>query len=221
MTYFYPSEPVPIPNSGIQDSPGSCVFIADAWRLVIAGLLDAALDDQYWLGDDDERQSAQTEISKFLAALIGESEQCMPTQENIPDPFVFADQLIANSVLSDVAITLNASQRYGFICRTNPSANGDTFRFRTVPPSATCGLYVLGFKGTDQGKTDVWVDGVKIDDTLYDWYANPSVYNHEVGWMLSDLIPGKATNIDLIVNGKHASSTGYVLRLTRIWLAHS
>lgn len=105
---------------------------------------------------------------------------------------------------------------YNTVVYQNTSANGDTWTNGFVIKAGTYALKLMGSTGTGNGKLDCYIDNVNLGTTL-DWYASPAVKGSILTISNVVLTDGYHT-FKGVVNGKNASSSGYDIILTKIWL---
>jgi hypothetical protein len=114
----------------------------------------------------------------------------------------------------------NTNQYFNMYTQIIAAANGNAFTQSFLLKAGTYTLSVLGFPNTDSGKLDWYIDDVLVA-SAQDWYdAGGTTYN--VIKTASVTVVGSGRHVlKGVVNGKHASSTDYRVRLTSYWLAPS
>lgn len=96
------------------------------------------------------------------------------------------------------------------------AANGDTFTQTFVLAEGTYTFYALGRNHTSGGRIDWYIDDVAFT-TAQDWYAGsvaPNIVKSVAGVVIAE---GGRHVLKGVVNGKHASSGGYAMYLTKYW----
>jgi hypothetical protein len=124
----------------------------------------------------------------------------------------------ADGTAKTIDITVNASQMYGFYGGSVVAGadDGDYFAGSIYLAAGTYSTYLLGIKANNQGKFDVYVDGVKINASTYDAYASATAYN-QVYAESGVVIAQDGMHLVVIkINSKHASSADYAFRLTKL-----
>jgi hypothetical protein len=214
--YFRNNVPLPIPDTGVGEGGGTCVFLADAWRPIVAGLLDYALDDEYFDDSDDQQQWAQTELRKFIERLTADNEECV--DNTLPDltQVLWCTEFGVNHPINRGTVAASASVFFNVFCRAVPSANGDAFYSTFVARAENMNLEILGIKASDAPKTELYLDNNLVASSLYDWYAAASAYNVVAAFVLTGLAANQQYNLKIVVNGKNTSSSAYVFRFTRV-----
>lgn len=129
---------------------------------------------------------------------------------------MWGDEMIVTDGTSTVSF-LNTSQVYATYRRaTNPSANNDAFTFSFMLTSGSYNFSNISITSTDEGKVDWYIDNV-LSASGMDFYSNPQVYS--VIKTVSVYVPTSGRHVlKGIVNGKNGSSSGYVVRLTKLWI---
>jgi len=129
---------------------------------------------------------------------------------------VMGDEI--TTAVANWAFTAVASMQYGgsWVAPTANAANGDEYTFSAWLAAGNYTVYHLGRKGTAQGIVDWYLDGSAIAaGANRDWYA-------AAGATFTDSFAVTLTAgyhvFKLKVDGKHASSTDYVVSITKIWL---
>lgn len=133
---------------------------------------------------------------------------------------LFADEFIY--ALSGSAVTaIDATHRYGFYTNNAAApANGDSFSVSFLLKAGTYTLKVLGQTASDQGIIDFALDGGSVAASQ-DWYAGSGAANVEKS-SGSIVVSGSGRHkLTGTINGKHASSSSYAFRLTKIWFVPS
>lgn len=115
-----------------------------------------------------------------------------------------------------IAITLNTSQLYSALHNQNPAADGDAFTQTVVLAEGTYSFYVLGRTGSGLGRLDWYIDDVKVI-SAQDWYAASITYNVIQSANNIGIAEGGRHVLKGVVNGKHVSSAGYAIYLTKYW----
>lgn len=98
----------------------------------------------------------------------------------------------------------------------NASANGDSFSNSFFLKAGTYNFTALGVKNTNCGKIDWYIDGVKVvsQDDYYGALSLNELFTHSV-----TVVGDGYHKLVGTINGKHASSSGYHMYLTRYWFA--
>lgn len=158
-------------------------------------------------------------LSIYGVPIAGSSNQGGATLVSYPKlATMWGDQSIKTAGAS-LTIGFDALQAYSTYTYHSSQANGDAIENGFVIAAGTYTLYVLGTTNNSYGKTDVAIDGGGVLGTL-DWYSagvTRNVINSIAGIVLSD----GYHKISFTVNGKNASSSGYIYTLTKMWLVPS
>lgn len=124
------------------------------------------------------------------------------------------------TVGSVMVSTHDASADYGHWARQNPAADGDTFTQNFYCAAGTYTLYVLTHVSTDRGKLDWYIDNEAtaqiVGMDLYGGFA----YNVFKTGTLTIKTDGWH-KLRGVINGKNASSSGYMHISTAYWLRQS
>lgn len=115
-----------------------------------------------------------------------------------------------------IAHTLTASQIYGTYSNQSAAADADVFTNGVYLRKGTYTFYVLGITDTDRGKIDWTIDGVVLVSGE-DWYAGSTTYNVVKSTASVAVTFDGWHQVKGTVNGKNASSSGYVVALTKFW----
>jgi hypothetical protein len=108
---------------------------------------------------------------------------------------------------------------YGWSKYQNAAADGDTFTHSFSMKAGTYTLSVLATTGATRGKVDWYIDDVKVV-TGQDWYSGSTV--GDVTKTASVTVTGNGRHVlKAVINGQHASSSGYLFNATKFWLAPS
>jgi hypothetical protein len=110
-----------------------------------------------------------------------------------------------------------ADQRYKSQTFQSPQANGDSWFNYFWCRAGVYNLHLLGSTSNNRAKLDLAIDDETIV-TGQDWYSAGDVAN--VIHTVSEVeIPDDGQHIlQAVVNGRHASSTGWYIVLTKYWL---
>lgn len=122
--------------------------------------------------------------------------------------------VITGNALARLAVNTHA---YNVVSYQNASANGDTFTHGFQVGEGTYTLTVLGRHLTSAGRVDWYVDDVLVA-SAQDWYAGSAAPNIEKSVAAIVIAEGGWHVLKGVINGKHASSSGYDLQLTKYWL---
>lgn len=114
--------------------------------------------------------------------------------------------------------TFVSTQRFACTANQNPAASTDVFEQQFVLKAGTYTFLVLGRTGNDRGIIDWLVDGATIVSGQ-DWYA-ASVADNVTKSASSITITGSGVHtLRGQINGKNASSSSYVMVLTKMWFS--
>jgi len=114
---------------------------------------------------------------------------------------------------SAIGLLANTGQFTALLFRQSPSVNGDSWTNGFFLAAGSYTLHFLAAKSNGAGKLDVSVDGTYWD-TL-DFYNASTTLNQDFSGALTVAADGWHV-VEGTVNGKHASSSGYVINLTCI-----
>lgn len=115
-----------------------------------------------------------------------------------------------------MTIEIATSQFYTATWHQAPPANGDTFRQALTLSAGTYTLKVLGRTGPAMGMLDWYLDSELIA-TGMDMYAATLAYN-VVKTFSNIVVPVSGRHVlEGVVNGRHSSSTNYLIYLTKYW----
>lgn len=115
--------------------------------------------------------------------------------------------------------SMDASQKYGFVVYQNAAANGDTWTNGFSVAAGTYTFNILNSTDSNRGKMDFFVDNVQIG-TIQDFYSAALTQN-VVKTIASISVTDGYHTFKGVVNGKNASSSDYIVALTKIWLTPS
>lgn len=110
----------------------------------------------------------------------------------------------------------DGGQRYQTYSAIAPAASGDAFAQSVVLDAGSYVLSILGYTDTDQGQV-TWTLGAQVLVTGQDWYSGGGAYN-VVKTVSFTLATAGRYALTGTISGKNASSSGYVLRLTKFWI---
>lgn len=110
----------------------------------------------------------------------------------------------------------DANHRYNYLMYQNAAANNDEWTNGFVCAAGTYSINFLTITDADRGMLDVYVDDVSVATGL-DFYLASVVRNTVISASGIVLTAGYHT-LRCKVNGKHASSTGYRIPLSKIYL---
>lgn len=112
---------------------------------------------------------------------------------------------------------LDALQAYATYTWQTASANGDAFSQTFMLAAGTYTFYVLGLRGTSFGSINWTVDGTLI--AVQDFYNGSGAYNFiNSQGSVSIATSGRHTLVGTIT-GKNGSSSGYDMKLTKMWFS--
>lgn len=138
--------------------------------------------------------------------------------ENYPQRFAaFWDELTVVTGNAIALYTLSTSQPHNAIWYQTAGANGDKVAFSC--PLLAGNNYVISLMGgkvSSAGKTAVYLNGTQIGSTL-DWYNGTTAYN-QVQTITFNVAASRRQLFEIVVDGKNASSSGYNIFMTRIWI---
>jgi hypothetical protein len=111
-----------------------------------------------------------------------------------------------------------SNQRFNGYAHQHVGANSDVFTQSFVLGEGTYTFVVLGVKTSGSGLLDWDIDGTTIE-TGQDWYNGAPQYNQEqsVANVVIDVGEGGRHVLTGTVNGKNGASSGYDIRLTKMW----
>ena len=113
---------------------------------------------------------------------------------------------------------IDIGQRHSYVMYQNAAANGDTWKNGFLVQAGTYSLNFLSTKDADRGSLDVYIDDV-LAGTI-DFYAG-SLTKNQTSTISSLTITDGYHTLKGVVNGKNASSSGYIIALTKIYLLPS
>ena len=91
----------------------------------------------------------------------------------------------------------------------NDGTDGDNLLYKVYLPRGTWTLIMYGQTGTNRGISDIDIDNVEI--ASFDWYADPVVNIVRKSQTAIAIATSGLKTLRLRVDGKHASSTGYII----------
>lgn len=136
----------------------------------------------------------------------GGSSQWMGAQFNHYD-FCATVGIVATQTLS--------GQTYPYMVYNSSNANGDTLKIIAHMATGNYEAKIVVCKDYNRAIMDVKVNGTV--NTSVDMYSASSVYNHEIVITFTIASDGEQT-FEFVANGKNASSSGYFLTITRMWV---
>jgi hypothetical protein len=117
------------------------------------------------------------------------------------------------AVLGTWVTTFNSSQASGSYWRNNPASLNDEFQINLTAKAGNWNLNLLGMTASNYGIITVYLGNTSLG--TIDWYSTTQVYN--VTKSLAINIPTSGVIIlRLKVTGKNASSSGYLIGITKI-----
>ena len=115
-----------------------------------------------------------------------------------------------------ITVQHDANQDDAFIAYQNAGADGDVFTNGCYLRAGTYTFYAKGHINNNYGKIDWTLDGNSVV-VGQDWYAASGVYN-TIKSVASVVIATDGWHVLTgTVNGKHASSSGYYILLSKLW----
>ena len=108
------------------------------------------------------------------------------------------------------------AQLYNTRTNQDPAANGDSFSNGFLLAAGNYTLSLLGSTGAVFGKVDWYVDDA-LQISGQDWYSAATARNVVKRAPIGVAADGWHT-LKGVVNGKHASSTGFYITLTKLWI---
>jgi hypothetical protein len=111
---------------------------------------------------------------------------------------------------------VRTSQTYAFYAYPSTATDGDAIRTTICVDAGTYNVFVLGVKDSNRGKINWAMDGTNFI-TGQDWYASSTQYNTILSGEVAILTSGRHV-LTSTVNGKNASSSGYAMTITAVWL---
>ena len=111
----------------------------------------------------------------------------------------------------------DTSQNYATYTWQTASANGDAFSQTFLLAAGTYTFYALGLRGTNFGIIYWTVDGTLI--AVQDFYNGSNAYNFINTQASVRITTSGLHTLVGTVTGKNASSTGYDIKLTKMWLS--
>jgi len=124
--------------------------------------------------------------------------------------------LHANSTVingNPIEPTVNTAQMLNGVWKQNTSAYQDEFEFQVSLAAGTYNMELFGTKNAGAGIVDITIDGDYIFQT--DFYRATQLNNYSLVQSV-DIVGDGVHTINLKINGKNASSSGYSLNLTYI-----
>lgn len=117
-----------------------------------------------------------------------------------------------------IITAITTTQPYNHTAYQTTAADGNSFTQSFVLAEGTYTLSILGQTRGDAGMVDWYVDGVVVG-AGQDWYSGGVVSN--VVKTVADIVIVESGRHVLtgVINGKHASSSNYTLRLTKMWFS--
>lgn len=117
-----------------------------------------------------------------------------------------------------LARTTPVDQIFNYQAYQNAAANGDTFTQDFTCAAGTYSFSSYGSSTTDRGRIDWYIDATKVV-SLEEWYAASA--GDILKTTSSIAITAGAHTLSGVVNGKHASSSGYKIVLAAMWLVRT
>jgi len=117
-----------------------------------------------------------------------------------------------------ITVAILTTQAHNAVWYQSAGADGDTFTHAFVLAEGTYTLYLYGSTRTAGGKIDWDIDGTAIA-TGQDWYSGSNVADVTKS-IASVAIANNTSGRHVLtgtVNGKNASSSGYEIRLTKMY----
>lgn len=202
--------PVSIPEAGIFDEPNIKICLNTDWASHVDGVLGRLLEPDAWIGTDEEIEAAIQEVMKLQAILnpIGECE-VLPNGATM-----WHDESLAlgGQFLERIVDNLQAYNH--FIRWVTPAINRE-FTNRFIIAAGNYQLGWLGITGAGSGILSVYVDDVLV--TTIDFYNGSTIRNFSNASTAITLTEGVHVLRGKMAS-KHASSSGYQLNLTKLWL---
>jgi hypothetical protein len=113
--------------------------------------------------------------------------------------------------------SIYTTQKYNYREYQYTPANANSFSNSFVIKNGTYSITFCGKTGSDFGKIDWYLDGVKIIEGQ-DWYSAASAENVEKTTINIAITTNGYHRLIGTVNGKNDSSTSYYIALTKYWL---
>lgn len=158
---------------------------------------------------------AAADLNTYIGDNIGHLYTNLPIRATM-----WHDESIVTSGAA-IARTVSSSIAYCFYAAQSTGANGDEWTQSFVLGEGTYTLYLLGIVDTDCGKVDIDLDGSTIA-TAQDWYGgSAAAATKSVAGVSIGANEGGRHVLTVTVNGKHASSSGYKIKITKIYLVPS
>lgn len=155
--------------------------------------------------------AAQATADEALAAASGLSAAAKTRA------VMWHDESFYSNGTKETLFDTSNSQSYQTFTRSNPAANGNTFTNSFEVASGDYKVNVLAVMGSGYGKIDWYLDDVLVFSGD-NWYSATTLYNQVHTFNISGLSAGRHV-LKGVVNGKHASSTGYFHAITKIWVS--
>jgi hypothetical protein len=163
-------------------------------------------------------QAVSTELrlsdGALQAIVDGTTYDLLTTTEYPEKASIYGDEIITSVT---VASNLDTTTKYGYFVGplAANAADGDEYFGGFVLKAGTYTLHHLGRTGGAFGMTDYYIDGVAAA-TGVDWYAGSSGANVEKTASVTVSTDGYHV-LKVKLNRKNASSTDYVISITKIW----
>jgi hypothetical protein len=122
----------------------------------------------------------------------------------------------AGNALADAA---DPSQYFCHAPRQSAAANGDTLSWPVVLSAGTYSLIVLGVTTTNRGVADYYLNSTEI--ASFDWYSVGSTMNAKKTQTGITVATSGKYLLKQKVDGKHASSSDYLISSTAIMLVRT
>lgn len=157
------------------------------------------------------------ELRRRLAKLETLEYPTIPAQVFPTHATLWHDESIAvvgNAILLD----FNTSQKYSSLSYQSAAANNDEFTQTFFIGAGTYTFKCLGRTALSHGKIDWSIDsGATIITTGQDWYSASTTYNVVKSVANVVITTSGLHTLKGKINGKNASSSDYLMMLTKMW----
>lgn len=128
---------------------------------------------------------------------------------------MWADEFTPGASCASITTTIDAAQNYAFYSNCADNADGDDFTTSFSLAAGTYTVYVLGVTFNNRAILDWEVDDVSVE-TGQDWYSAGVVAGAVKTFPIT--VTDGYHKLEGIVNGKNASSSAFIVTLTKIWI---
>ena len=211
-----PSDYLSYDGQLVDDAPLIVAVYASTWRKYLLALAEYLRQREVWDPVDDIDLAIQ-QSDALISILLGVDSVPIPSFP-IHHTLLFGEALV-NVGVKTPAIFFNVNQMLGTFWYQNIAANGDIWNWSLNLAQGDYHLTIVGVRAADNGKTEVYIDGVLVASSLFDWYAAATAWNITQTLEIS-LAASDFHGIQVKVNGKNAASGGYYVRATTMILRY-